>query len=204
MQDGLYVPVIGPSAILPRGYLWLAPIWYLAIAAALVLSPWPPMWFRATAAAGLLGALIIFVLVLNSITTHAFAANAEGIDLGLPVFTKRRGRRRRAIKHLPWRDIERVRIARRPYGARVEMILSQDASLALRGYRQGPALRAVRWVLLMIPFLYLSRPTALTTPLEGPPRYEAHVRGITVDELRHRLRAFAPPDVAIAILVRKR
>ena len=204
MQDGLYVPVIGPSAILPRGYLWLAPIWYLAIAGALALSPWPPMWFRAAAAAGLLGALIIFVLVLNSITTHAFAANAEGIELGLPVFTKRRGRRRRAMRHLPWRDIERIRIDRRPYGARVEMILSQDASLAVRGYRHGPALRAVRWLLLMIPFLYLTRPTALTTPLEGPPRYEAHVRGITVDELRHRLRAFAPPDVAIAILVRKR
>jgi hypothetical protein len=204
MQDGLYVPVIGPSAILPRGYLWLAPIWYLGIAAALALSPWPPMWFRAAAAAGLLGSLIIFVLVLNSITTHAFAANAEGIDLGLPVFTKRRGRKRRASRHLPWRDIERIRIARRPYGARVEMILSQDASLSVRGYRHGPALRAVRWILLMIPFLYLTRPTALTTPLEGPPRYEAHVRGITVDELRQRLRAFAPPDVAIAILVKKR
>lgn len=204
MQDGLYVPVIGPSAILPRGYLWLAPIWYLGIAAALALTPWPPMWFRGAAAAGLLGSLIVFVLVLSSITTHAFAANAEGIDLGLPMFTKRRGRRRRDVRHLPWRQIERIRIARRPYGARVEMILSQDASIALRGYRHGPARRAVRWILLMIPFWYLTRPTALTSPLDGPPRYEAHVRGITVDELRHRLRAFAPPDVAIAILVRKR
>jgi hypothetical protein len=204
MQDGLYVPVIGPSAILPRGYLWLAPIWYLAIAAALVLSPWPPIWFRAAAGAGLLGALIVFVLALNSITTHAFAANAEGIDLGLPTFTKRRGRRRRNIRHLPWQHIERVRIAPRPYGARVEMILSPNASLALRGLRQSPAHRAAQWVLLMIPFWYLTRPTALTSPLDGPPRYEAHVRGITIDELRHRLRAFAPPDVAIAVLVRKR
>jgi hypothetical protein len=161
------------------------------------------MWFRGAAAAGLLGALIVFVLVLNSVTTHAFAANAEGIDLGLPMFTKRRGRRRRDVRHLPWRQIERIRIARRPYGARVEMILSQDASLALRGYRHGPARRAARWILLMIPFWYLTRPTALTSPLDGPPRYEAHVRGITVDDLRQRLRAFAPPDVAIAILVRK-
>jgi hypothetical protein len=204
MQDGLYVPVIGPSAILPRGYLWLAAVWYLGIAAALALSPWPPIWFRAATAAGLLGALIVYVAALSSITTHAFAANAEGIDLGLPVFTKRRGRRRRNIKHLPWRHIERVRIAPRPYGARVEMILSQDASLSLRGYRHSPARRAARWILLMIPFLYLTRPTALTSPLDDPPRYEAHVRGITVDELRHRLRAFAPPDVAISVLVRKR
>ncbi len=204
MQDGLYVPVIGPSAILPRGYLWLAPIWYLAIAAALALSPWPPIWFRLAAAAGLLGAMIVFLLVLNSITTHAFAATREGIDLGLPSFSKRRGRRRRDSRHLPWRQIERIRIAPRPYGARVEMILSQDASLALRGFRHGPVRRAVRWILLLIPFWYLLRPTALTSPLDGPPRYEARIRGITVDELRQRLRAFAPPDVAIAILVRKR
>jgi hypothetical protein len=204
MQDGLYIPVIGPSAILPRGYLWLAPIWYVAIAAALAITPWPPIWFRLAAAAGLLGALLVFVLVVNSITTRAFAANAEGIDLGLPSFSKRRGRRRRDVKHLPWHQIERIRIAQRPYGARVEMILSQDASLALRGFRHGPARRAVRWVLLLIPFWYLLRPTALTSPLDGPPRYQANVRGITVDDLRHHLRAFAPPDVAIGILVRKR
>jgi hypothetical protein len=204
MQDGLYMPVIGPSAILPRGYLWLAPIWYVVIAAALALSPWPPIWFRLSAAAGLLGSLIVFVLVINSITTHAFAASPEGIDLGLPTFSKRRGRRRRGVKHLPWHQIERIRIASRPYGARVDIILSQHASLALRGYQHGPARRTVRWVLLLIPFWYLRRPTALTSPLDGPPRYQANVRGMTVDDLRQRLRAFAPPDVAIGILVRKR
>src|SRR5215510_1971431 len=63
MQDGLSAPVIGPSAILPRGYLWLAPIWYLIAAMALALSPWPPMWFRITAAAGLFTAMLVFVLV---------------------------------------------------------------------------------------------------------------------------------------------
>ncbi|HEX6931691.1 MAG TPA: hypothetical protein VF162_06090 [Streptosporangiaceae bacterium] len=204
MQDGLYVPVIGPSAILPRGYLWVTPIWYLVFAAGLALSPWPPVWFRLAAAAGLLGAMIVFILVISSITTHAFAVNAEGIDLGLPSFSRRRGRRRRDVKHLPWRQVERIRLAPRPYGARVEVILSQDASLALRGYRHGPGRRAVRWILLLIPFWYMLRPTALISPLDGPPRYQASVRGITVDELRHRLRAFAPPDVAIAILVRKR
>jgi hypothetical protein len=204
MQDGLYVPVIGPSAILPRGYLWVTPIWYLVLAAALALSPWPPAWFRLAAAAGLLGAMIVFILVVNSITTHAFAVDLEGIDLGLPPFSRRRGRRRRDVRHLPWRQIERIRMAPRAYGARVEIILSQDASLALRGFRHGPARRALRWILLLIPFWYVRRPTALISPLDGPPRYVANVRGITVDELRHRLRAFAPPDVAIAILVRKR
>src|SRR5262249_33612382 len=121
MQEGLSAPVIGPSAILPRGYLWLAPIWYLIVAGALALTRWLPLWFRVAAAAGLLLAMIVFVLVLNSITTHAFTANEEGIDLGLPVFSRRRGRRRRDVKHLPWRHIERVRLAPRGYGARLDL-----------------------------------------------------------------------------------
>src|SRR6266567_5075577 len=82
MPDGVSAPVIGPSAILPRGYLWLAPIWYLAAAAALALSPWPPIWFRITAAAGLLCALIVFLLALNSITTRAFAVRSEERRVG--------------------------------------------------------------------------------------------------------------------------
>ncbi len=204
MQDGLSAPVIGPSAILPRGYLWLAPIWYLIVVGALALSRWPPLWFRLTAAAGLLLALIVFVLVLNSITTHAFTATQEGVDLGLPVFSRRRGRQRRGVRHLPWRHIERVRLAPRAYGARLDLILSPNASLALRGFRHGRLRRLGRSLLLLIPFWYLLRPTALTSPLDGPPRYQVNVRGVTVDELRHQLRAFAPPDVTIALLIRKR
>jgi len=204
MQEGLSAPVIGPSPILPRGYLWLAPIWYLIVAGALALSRWPPLWFRLTAAGGLLLAMVIFLLVLNSITTHAFRATQEGVDLGLPVFSRRRGRLRRDVRHLPWRHIERVRLASRPYGTRLDLILSPNASLALRGYRHSPLRRFVRSVLLLIPFWYLLRPTALTSPLDGPPRYQVKVRGVTVDQLRHQLRAFAPPDVTIAVLVRKR
>lgn len=204
MPDGVSATVIGPSAILPRGYLWLAPIWYLAAAAALALSPWPPAWFRITAAAGLLCALIVFVLALNSITTRSFAASPEGVDLGLPPSSRRRGRRRRGTRHLSWHHIERVRIGPKPYGARVELILSANASLALRGFRHNPLRRAWRWLLLIIPFWYLLRPTALISPLDGPPRYQVNVRGSTVDELRRMLRAVAPPDVTVAVLVRKR
>jgi len=204
MQDGLSAPVIGPSAILPRGYLWLAPIWYLIAAMALALSPWPPMWFRITAAAGLFTAMLVFVLVLSSITTHAFTASEDGIDLGLPAFSRRRGLRRRDVRHLPWQYIERVRIAKRASGARVELILSPNATLALRGYRHGSLRRAAGWIMLLIPFWYLLCPTGLTSPMDGPPRYQVNLRGVTVDELRRRLRAFAPPDVAVAVLVRRR
>jgi hypothetical protein len=204
MQDGLSAPVIGPSAILPRGFLWQTPIWYLLAAGVLAISRWPPVWFRLTAAVGLLGAMVVFLLAVNAITTHAFAADQDGVDLGLPARSRRRGRRRRHVKHLPWQQVERIRLASKPYGVRVELLLGPNASLALRGFRHNPLRRTLRWLLLLIPFWYMLRPTALTTPLEGPPRYRVNLRGVTVDDLRLRFRAVAPPEVAIAVLVRKR
>lgn len=201
MVEGVSAPVIGPSAILPRGYLWLAPVWYIAIAAALAVSPWP-IWFRATAVAGLFAALIVFIVAVNSITTHAFSADGDGVRLGLPAGSRRHGRRRRDVRFLPWHQVERVRLAPRPYGTRVEVVLGPRASLALRGFRHNPVRRVIRCLLLLIPFWYLLRPTALTTPLAGPPRYRVNLRGVSVDDLRIRLRAVAPPDVAVAVLVR--
>lgn len=201
MQDGVSAPVIGPSAILPRGYLWTAPIWYVIVAALLVISPWP-IWFRVTSVAGLFAAVVVFLVALNSITTHSFSADAEGVRLGLPASSRRRGRRRRDVRFLPWPQIERVRLAPRAYGTRVELVLGPNASLSLRGFRHNPGSRLLRWLALMIPFWYLRRPTALITPLDGPPRYRVNLRGISVDELRLRMRAVAPPEVAVAVLIR--
>ncbi len=200
MQDGVSAPVIGPSAILPRGYLWMTPIWFIVVVAALVVSPWP-IWFRLTAVVGLLASVVVFVIAISSITTHAFIADDEGVRLGLPASSRRRGRRRRDVRYLPWRQIERIRLAPRAYGTRVELILGPNASLALRGFKHNPARRVVRWLLLLIPFWYLLRPTALTTPLDGPPRYRVNLRGVSVDDLRSRLRAVAPPDVTVAVLI---
>lgn len=201
MQDGVSAPVIGPSAILPRGYLWTAPIWYVIVAGLVAVTPFP-LWFRITAVAGLLIAVVVFVLALNAITTHAFSADSQGVRLGLPAGTRRRGRRRRDVRYLPWGQIERVRLAPRAYGTRVELILGPNASLALRGFSHNPARRAGRWLLLLIPFWYLVRPTALTSPLHGPPRYRVNLRGVSVDDLRVRLRAVAPSEVAVAVLIR--
>jgi hypothetical protein len=205
MQEGLSAPVIGPSTILPRGYLWLPPLWYLAAAAALAVSRWPPPWFRASAAAGLLGALLTLVLVLSTLSVNAFAVDETGVRLGLPASTRRRGRRRRQARQLPWSQIERVRMSSRPYGARLEFLLSEDAAASSLPGRGGRARTAGSWLLmLVIPFWYLFRPTGLASPLDGPPRYRVTVRGRTVDELRHSIRALAPSDVAVAILVRRR
>jgi len=203
MPDGLSAQVAGSSTIFPRGYLWQAPVWYAVAAGWLALSHWPPLWFRLSALAGLLGATVTFLAVVNSVRTTAFTANETGVWLGLPPYSRRRGRLRRATTYLPWQQIERVRMRSRPGGVRLEFILNSSAHLAVLGQRYSPLQRACRWLLLLIPFWYLRRPTALTTPLEGPPRYEVTLRGKTIDELRPVIRALAPREVAVAVLVRK-
>jgi hypothetical protein len=195
-----YARVAGPSTIFPRGFLWQFPVWYAAVVAYLALATWPPLWFRAAAAAGLLGVLLTLLGVLGSLNMRAFCADDTGITLGLPATTKRRGRRR-ATRHLPWDQIERLRLRPRRNGAGIEIFLSENAPVSARAVRPPPAERAWRAILLLIPFWYLRRPTGLLTPIDGPPRYRAAIRGTTFDEVRRRLRALAPRQVPVAVLV---
>jgi len=204
MQDGFTAPVVGPSTIFPRGFLWQVPLWYGAAIIAIVVTRWLPFWYRLTAAGSLLFAMLIFLSVMSVFSTRAFHADPSGVRLGLPPSTRRRGRRRRQPKYLPWHQVDKVRIARRRNGARVELILSAEAPLALRGFRHGAAWRAWRAMLLLIPFWYLLRPTGVATPRDDPSRYVLRVRDVSVDQLRLGLRALAPPNVVIAVLVRKR
>jgi len=191
--------------IFPRGYLWSALIWFSGAAAGVWLGGRRfPLWIRADGAAGLLLATIIFVVVASTLTFRAFSADRVGVRIGLPSSSKRRGRSRRAAKHVPWQQIERIRIAKRLYGVRLELILGPNATLAVRGYKLGPAVMFVnRVLLLLIPFWYLVWPSGLITPLEGPPRFRVALRGVTVEEMRRAMRSLAPPEVAIAVLVRR-
>jgi hypothetical protein len=203
MADGVSVQVAGPSAIFPRGYLWFAPLWSLPGFVYLALSKWP-LWVKADGAAALLVGLFMLVLAISVLTFRAFVADRSGVRLGLPSSTKRRGRRRRTVRHLPWQQIERVRIAKRPGGVRLEFILGPNATLAIRGYQPNPVVTAVhRILLLVIPFWYVVRPTGLITPLEKPARYRVILRDTSVDEMRRILRTLAPPEVTIAVLVRR-
>jgi len=204
MQEGLSASVVGPSTIFPRGFLWLAPVYYLAALAGLAAARWLPFWYKLTAAGGLLLAMGTFACVLGVISTRSFLATPAGIRLGLPPSTRRRGRRRRQPKYLPWTYVEKVRIGPRRRGARLEIILIADAPLALCGFRHGPAWRGFRALLLLIPFWYLLRPTGITCPLDNPSRYRLRLRGTTVEEFRHEIRAIAPADVTVAVLVRRR
>src|SRR5215469_3237944 len=131
-MEGISVPVAGPSVIFPRGYLWSSLVWLAAGCGALALATRWPLWVRADAVGGLVISTIVFVSVAGSLTFSAFSVDQGGIRLGLPASTRRRGRRRRTVRHIPWQQIERVRIAARPYGVRVEVILGQNATLAVR------------------------------------------------------------------------
>lgn len=203
-MEGLSVPVAGPAVIFPRGYLWIAPVWLAAACGALAISTRWPLWVRADAAGALFIAMVIFLSAVSSLTFRAFSVDRAGIRLGLPASTRRRGRKRRTAKHIPWQQIERIRIAARPYGVRLEVILGPNATLAVRGYQPHPALALMNRILLLIPFWYLVLPTGLVTPLDGPARYRAALRGVTIEEMRRALRSLAPPEVAIAVLVRRR
>jgi hypothetical protein len=204
VQEGLSVPVVGPSTIFPRGYLWQAPLWYAAALAVLLTAGWLPLFFRVSAVAGLTIAMATLIGVLCSITARAFSADENGVWLGLPSSTHRRGKRRRDVRYLPWEQLEKVRIARRRRGARVEFILDPGASMALRGYRHGPLWKARRAVLLLVPFWYVLRPIGVTSPLDKPARYQVRLHNVTVEELRQRFRALAPSNVTVTVLVRKR
>jgi hypothetical protein len=204
MRDGLSVPVVGPSTIFPRGYLWLAPIWCVAALGALALANWLPSWLRLGLAAGLLTAMITFLSVVATIKTRAFRADTNGVRLGLPQSTRRRGRRRRAVRNISWQQIDKVRILRRRGGAVAEFLLGPSATLALRGYNHNMIWQARRALLLLIPFWYLLRPTGLASPLSGPPRYRVTLADITPDQLARELRVLAPANVAVTVRVRKR
>jgi hypothetical protein len=203
MQDSLSAQVAGSSTIFPRGYLWQAPVWYALAAVLLTLSNWPPLWFRLSAIAGLLAALATFLAVMNSISITAFTADETGVWLGLPPFSRRRGRLRKETTYVPWQHVERVRLRARPAGVQVEIILNPNTHLAMLSWQCSPAQRAVRWLALLIPFWYLRRRTALTTPLDNPPRYQLILRGTTIEGLRPVIRALAPHDVGVSILVRR-
>lgn len=202
-MEGLSVPVAGPSVIFPRGYLWIAPIWLAVAWGALAIGTKWPLWVRVDGAGGLFIAMVIFLSAVSSLTFRAFTVDRAGIRLGLPASTRRRGRRRRAVKHIPWQQIERLRVASRPYGVRLEVILGPNATLAVRGYQPHPALAFLHRILLLIPFWYMVLPTGLITPVDGPLRYRVKLRDVTIEQMRRALRTLAPPEVAIAVLVRR-
>jgi len=193
--------VKGSSAIFPRGFLWLIPTWYAVIVLVIRVKLKPPSWstwYAPYALGATLLATVTLIAVLWTMRTNAFVADESGIRLGLRGAARRRlGRRRRQSTHLPWPDVQQLKIASRPYGARLDILLRRDSIVD----RQNPVWLAAATVLtVLIPVAYVFRTPGLLRPRSyNPPRYRIKLLDVKPDALRAALAPLAPPTVAIAV-----
>jgi hypothetical protein len=195
--------VKGPSAIFPRGFLWLIPVWYAAVAVLLEKKGKTPSWYGPAALAGLFIAATTLLAVLATMRNNAFVADETGIWLGLRAgATRRLGRRRRAIKQLPWSEVRQLRVIPRYYGARLDVLL-------------GSAAPAVRWpgvlrrialacLLLILPVSYLFRSPGLLSARTDPHHYRIPLYDVGTAQLRLALAPLATPGVPIVLVPRWR
>ncbi len=202
MENRVTALVRGSSAIFPRGYLWLIPLWYGVIAALVVVKGKPPSWYGPYALGALLLAALILLTVLSTVRNNAFLADDSGIWLGLRGGARRRfGRRRRQNRHLPWPEVRQIRIASRRYGARLDVFLPVG-SISGRGRVIWQVIAAGLTVL--IPPAYLFRSPGILRPCSDPLRYRIPLYDVTPEELRLALVPLVPPNLPIAVLPRWR
>lgn len=205
MNESISAQVRGPSATLPRGYLWLVPVWCAVAAAALVIAirkisgQNPPMWFEGTALCGILIAFLILLGVLGTARHHAFRADQSGVWLG--VRTKRRRPRMRRVQ-LWWPEIQELTIRRRRYGAKLVITLGPAARIVRR---RGLARHALLMCgMLLMPFGLGRGAPGLTSPRADPLRYVVPLYDLSAEELRSALAALVPAGTAIVMVPRRR
>jgi hypothetical protein len=189
--------VKGPSAIFPRGYLWLIPLWYAAIAVMAYVKGKLPSWYGLCALSATTLAVITLIAVLATLRSNAFAVDENGILLGLRGAARRRfGPRRRANIYLAWDEVRQLRIANRPYGARLDIFLP-PGSVSGRGRMVWRI--AAAGLTVLIPPACLLRSPGLLHPRSDPLRYRVPLYEVTPEQLRLALVPLAPPNVPIAV-----
>ncbi len=198
MENRYAALVKGSAALFPRGFLWLIPVWYAAIAVAVKVKAKPPAWYAPYALAATLLAVLTLIAVLSTMRNNAFVADGGGIRLGLRGAARRRfGRRRRESAHLPWPEVQQLKIASRPYGARLDILLHREA-IADRHHVVWQIVATGLTVVLPVAYLFRS-PGLLRPRSYGPPRYRIQLYDVTPEELRLALAPLAPPTVSIAV-----
>src|SRR5258708_37629844 len=122
--------VKGSCPIFPRGFLWLIPVWYTAIAVVIKVKVKPLSWYGPYALGATLLAALTLIVVLSTMRNNAFVADDSGIRLGLRGAARRRiGHRRWASTRPPWPEVKPLKIPSRPCGARLGIPLHR-ASVA--------------------------------------------------------------------------
>ena len=206
MENRYAALVRGSSAIFPRGYLWLIPVWYVVIAALVQFKGKQPSWYVPYALGALALAAIILLVVLSTVRNNAFLADDSGIWLGLRGGARRRfSRRRRQNRHLPWPEVQRLRIVFRRYGARIDIFLpAAPVSSRGRAVWRVTATGLAVGLTVLIPFAYLFRSPAILRPRRNPHRYRIPLYDVTPEELQLALVPLVPPNLPIAVRARWR
>ena len=197
MENRYAALVRGPSAVFPRGILWLIPLWFAAIAVVADVKGKLPLWYGLCALAATTLAVLTLMAVLATLRSNAFLVDETGILLGLRGAARRRfGRRRRANTYLAWHEVQQLRIINRPYGARLDIFLPAG-SVSLRGRMAWRIAAACLTVL--VPPACLFRYPGLLHPRSDPLRFRIPLYDITPEQLQLALVPFVPPNVAVAV-----
>jgi hypothetical protein len=193
--------VRGPSAVFPRGYLWLIPLWYLVLVGLARYKGRLPSWYALCALGATFLALLTVIAVLATLRSNAFVADESGILLGLRGAAQRRFGRRRRQRQLAWYEVSQLRIAARPYGARLVIFLPAGSPTG-NGRLIWRIVAAVMTVLL--PPACLFRSPGLLRPRSAPVRYRVPLYDVRPEQLQLALAPFTPPNVPIVVRPRLR
>jgi hypothetical protein len=193
--------VRGPSAVFPRGYLWLIPLWYLVLVGLARYKGRLPSWYALCALGATFLALLTVIAVLATLRSNAFVADENGILLGLRGAAQRRAGRRRRQKHVAWYEVSHLRIAARPYGARLVIFLAAGSPTG-NGRLIWRIVAAV--VTVLLPPACLFRSPGLLRPRSVPVRYRVPLYDVRPEQLQLALAPFTPPNVPIVVRPRWR
>jgi hypothetical protein len=201
--DDIYTfQVRGSTSKLPRGYIWLVPVWFgilalLALLAGHEISGRMPLWLAATELGSLLIACLTVFCVLATVRRNAFRVSSHGIWLGCST-TRKRPRLRQV--HISWSDVAQVRIAATFYGVLLEIGLGPSARIV---HRPGPGRQALVLLgALIMPVGFGRGRPGLTAPRENPPRYLVRVCDVSPAELRQVLAVVRPSPVPVRVLTK--
>ncbi len=199
-MDEIYTFLVrGPASRLPRGYVWLIPVWFaflgglVALAIRHLTSP-VPLWLVGSEIGSMVVAALVLIGVLLTVRRHAFRVNAAGVWLGIST-TRRRPKLRQV--HIPWADISQVRMVARRYGLLIEISLGPAARIITRPGIGKQALLLM--AMLVMPLGFGRGQPALTAARSDPPRYLIKLCDVEPAQLRHVLAGIKPPDVPVRI-----